>query len=62
MTKQELKDYFDLPDNLPAQLGAKGASNFSTAYLAAGFENDEKRAAAMKKWEAFKANPPEPKK
>ncbi|MCE9528161.1 MAG: hypothetical protein K8R36_19130 [Planctomycetales bacterium] len=62
MTKQELKDYFELPDNLPAQQGGRGASNFSTAYLAAGFENDEKRAAAMKKWEAFKAKPPEPKK
>ena len=52
MTKQELKDYFDLPDNLPTQ---QAAGMLSTAYLTAGFANEEQRAAAMKKWEAFKA-------
>jgi hypothetical protein len=49
MTRQELKDYFDLPANLTAP------GTTSTAYLMVGFLNDEERTAAFQKWEAFKA-------
>src|SRR6185436_11689434 len=52
LTKQELKDYFELPENLAAQQQG-GALPSST--LSIGFENDEQRTAAFAKWGVFKA-------
>lgn len=54
MTKQELKDYFDLPSNLNLQQGGAGTNLQSTAYLMAGFPNDESRIKSFKRWEVFK--------
>ena len=60
MTRQELKEYFNLPENLAGQ---PGAGMLSSAYLTVGFENDEQRTAAFRKWDAFQAKKPvEPKK
>ena len=60
MTRQELKEYFNLPENLAGQ---PGAGMLSSAYLTVGFENDEQRIAAFRKWDAFQAKKPvEPKK
>ncbi len=57
MTRQELKDYFTFPES---QIGNEP---LSTAYLTVGFENDEQRTAAFRKWDAFQAKKPvEPKK
>lgn len=53
MTKQELKDYFSLPSNLNLQQG-QGTGIQSTAYLMAGFPNDELRLKSFKQWEIFK--------
>ena len=52
LTKQELKDYFELPENLATQQGGRA---FSSSILNIGFENDEQRTAAFAKWDAFKA-------
>jgi hypothetical protein len=51
LTKQQLKDYFELPENLAAQQQG-GALPSST--LSIGFENDEQRTAAFAKWGVFK--------
>ncbi len=53
MTKQQLKDYFSLPSNLNLQQG-QGTGIQSTAYLMAGFPNDELRLKSFKQWEIFK--------
>ena len=53
LTKQGLKDYFDLPDNLP-----QGAGPLSNSALNIGFENDVQRTAAFAKWGVFKAKKP----
>ncbi|MBC7854164.1 MAG: hypothetical protein IAF94_12085, partial [Pirellulaceae bacterium] len=50
MTRQELKDYFNLPENLAGQ---PAAGMLSSAYLTVGFETDEQRTAAFRKWDAF---------
>ncbi|MGI8981428.1 MAG: hypothetical protein ACR2FY_19550 [Pirellulaceae bacterium] len=52
MSRQELKDYFSLPENLAGQ---PAAGMLSSAYLTVGFENDEQRTAAFRKWDAFQA-------
>jgi hypothetical protein len=52
LTKQELKDYFELPENLAAQQQGGPLPN---AILSVGFENDEQRTAAFAKWGVFKA-------
>lgn len=55
MTKQDLKDYFDLPTNLGTPLGMQGKGILSTAYLTAGFTSDDLRMKSFKQWDAFKA-------
>jgi hypothetical protein len=52
LTKQELKDYFELPETYAAQ---QGAGTLSTSALNIGFENDDQRTAAFAKWDAYKA-------
>ena len=49
MTRQELKDYFEMPENLADQKTA------STAYLMVGFATDEERKGAFQKWDGFQA-------
>src|SRR5262249_19766093 len=52
LTKQDLKDYFELPENPSAQ--QQGGALPSSA-LSIGFESDEQRTAAFARWDAFKA-------
>jgi hypothetical protein len=52
LTKQELKDYFELPENMAVQQGA-GARSTSTLNI--GFASDEQRTAAFARWDAYKA-------
>ncbi len=52
LSKQALKDYFDLPENVAA---LQAAGTPSTTTLNVGFENDERRTLAFRKWDEFKA-------
>jgi len=60
MKKQSLKDYFPVPENQPGLPGNQGNLAMSSTSLNLGFENDDQRAAAFAKWEAFKSKQPAP--
>jgi hypothetical protein len=55
LTKQQLKDYFDVPETYSAQ---QSAGLLATTALNIGFENDDQRTAAFAKWAAYKSKQP----
>jgi hypothetical protein len=56
LSKQGLQDYFSLPEYAPQILAVQQrAGSPATAPLTIGFENEQQRTAAFRKWDEFQA-------